>query len=153
MGKTATHEGHERPKALRDPQRKRRGNYPVKGTVMEVVREALNRTPGRVREVVVAEEGAVQMSPFPVEAEAPGQLRGDPHIHKASAPDEEPALRLQRLRADHKVGELNLGNPAQLVEAGHGRLLRASKILSRSASRWSKAKKSSNPSASRIFPC
>jgi len=89
---------------------------------MEVVGEGFYRTPSRVREVVVAEESAVQMCPFPMESEASRQLRGDPHVHEASVSDEKPALRFKSLRADDNVGELNLGNPAKLVEGGHGRL-------------------------------
>jgi hypothetical protein len=59
---------------------------------MEVVREGFDRTPGWVREDVVAEKGTVEMFPFSMEAEAFRLLGGEPDIHKASVPDEEPAL-------------------------------------------------------------
>jgi hypothetical protein len=43
---------------------------------MEVAGEGLNRTPGRVREVVVAKEGAVEMRPFQWKPKRPGSFEG-----------------------------------------------------------------------------
>jgi hypothetical protein len=118
-----------RPKAFCDIRRKRRGNHPIERAIMEVVREGLNAMPGRVGKVVVAEEGLLQMSAFPMEPEASREFRRDPHVHKASVPDEEPTFRFLYLRADQNAGELNLGNPAEIVEGSHGRLLSASRIF------------------------
>jgi hypothetical protein len=56
LGKAASQEGHEGPKTFLDTRREQRGNYPVEGTVMEVMGGR-----GRSRQAV---EGFQDLVPF-----------------------------------------------------------------------------------------
>lgn len=115
---------------------------------MKVIGKSLDPLPKGVWKIVVPEKSSVQMTSLPVETESARELFGHPDINKASVTYEEAEFRTKRLTRTEEMGELDLGNPVDLLKGCHKRESKAARNLSRSVSRWSKAKKSSNASRS-----
>lgn len=86
---------------------------------MKVKGKRLQVSPQGIREVIVPEEGTVQMTALSVKAEPVGEPFGYPNIHKASIPNEEAKFRTQGLSRANERGEFDLGNAADLLKGGH----------------------------------